>query len=212
MMMVVLARVLCIFGRRTRYERRFRWGLRCLRVTAVGLGSFLAVERLFQLRLVTRRRRVAATEGDGRAVLEPTEAARHDLFACAQPLGDNSIFVVLPRNLDLPHLGSVVGPDDVDVGAVRSALHGFGRRYDDALQCVDEKPDVDELPRPELAFVVREISLELDRAGLLIDLVVDDFQRADVEFGLAICRKRVSRRALRCRSLWSASATAAAAA
>ena len=46
---------------------------------------------------------------------------------------------------------------------------------------VDEQPCVDELARPQLARLVGKIGLELDRAGGLQDLVVDEAEHALIE-------------------------------
>ena len=58
---------------------------------------------------------------------------------------------------------------------------------------VDEQPHVDELPRPKLQVGVGEFRLQLDRAGGLIDLVVDDLQRAAVDDGLVVGAEGVDR-------------------
>ncbi len=61
------------------------------------------------------------------------------------------------------------------------------------FQRIDEDADVDELAGPKLALFVREFGFEADRAGLLIDLIVDDLKRAGIKFGLAVGRKGLRR-------------------
>ena len=82
--------------------------------------------------------------------------------------------------------------DHVDERAVRPALHRRGRHHDDLAQRVDQQAHIDELARPELQIGIGKLGLEPDRAGGLIDLVVDHQHLAVVE--RAACRRRRSRR------------------
>ena len=49
------------------------------------------------------------------------------------------------------------------------------------MPCIDEQPRVDEFARPEPARLVGKIRLELDRAGGLQDLVVDEAEHALIQ-------------------------------
>ena len=51
---------------------------------------------------------------------------------------------------------------------------------------IEEQPRVDELARPEPMRLVGKIRLELDRAGGLQDLVVDEAELALIELDLVV--------------------------
>ena len=125
------------------------------------------------------------------AVLEAREAGGDDAVAGAEALRDHRHGVVLLRDLDGAHGSLVVRADDVDEGAVGAALHGGGRHHDDVVERLQEKAHVDELARPELQLAVGEVSLDADGARRLVDLVVDDLERALVEHGLAVGLQRL---------------------
>ena len=157
-----------------------------------GLGALLTLGRaappLAPLRLGRAARRataptsalVAATAAPSVRRAKPVVTTRSSGL---QALGDHRLRLVLLRHRDRPHRHLVVRLHDIDEGAVRPALHGRGRRHHHLLERVDQQPDVDEAARPELQFAVGKFGLELDRAGGLIDLIVDDLE-------LAACRPR----------------------
>ena len=99
--------------------------------------------------------------------------------------------LVLLRHHDRLGGGDVAGPDDIAEGAGRSALHRGSRNHDRLGQRLDLETDVDELAGPELEIRIWEFGLQLQRAGGLIDLVIDAFQRAGIDDGDAVIAEHV---------------------
>src|SRR5258708_27038999 len=52
------------------------------------------------------------------------------------------------------------------------------------MERVDQQSDSDELPGPKPKVWIRQLGLELDGAGGLVDLIVDDHQLTATEHGL----------------------------
>src|SRR5207302_9559005 len=69
----------------------------------------------------------------------------------------------------------------VGVGAVWARLRDRCRNGQAAMPRIEEQPRVDELARPQPMHLVGKIRLELDRAGGLQDLVVDEAERALIQ-------------------------------
>ncbi len=124
---------------------------------------------------------------------EARKAGGHHALIGFQALGDDRLHLILLRHRHRPHRDLVVRLHDIDEGAVRSALHGRGRRHHHLLERVGQQPDVDEAARPELQLAVGEFGLELDRAGRRIDLIVDDLELAGLDHGLVVGAERVHR-------------------
>ena len=109
---------------------------------------------------------------------EPQLADGDDLLARLQAARDDGVVALGARDLDVAQLDGHVGLDDVDVLAVRAVLHRRRRRDDGVLLLVQRQHDVDELPGPERLVGIRELGLELDRAGRHVGGVVDERELA----------------------------------
>ena len=129
-----------------------------------------------------------ARHGDLRALGEAGKAGRDHPLAGLQALADHGAHVILLGQLHAPDGDGVVVLEHIDEGAVGAALDGGGRHHNDGAQRVDQHPHIDELAGPELQIGVGKLTLDLHRAGGLIDLVVD-------HHNLAACRARSCRRA-----------------
>src|SRR5438128_1434459 len=81
------------------------------------------------------------------------------------PLLDGGLLVVLLLHRDLADRHRVVGADYINESPVRATLDRRRRHHDDAVQCLDQESHVDELARPELQVLVRELGFELHCAG-----------------------------------------------
>ena len=85
------------------------------------------------------------------------------------------------RDGDRPDLDRIVGIDDVGVGSFRTLLHNRRGNGQAVMPRIEKQPRVDELARPEPMRLVGKIGLELDRAGGLQDLVVDEAEHAFIQ-------------------------------
>ena len=83
--------------------------------------------------------------------------------------------------LTWPDCHGVVWIDDIGVGPGRTLLHDACGNGQAVVPGIDEQSRVDELARPEPARLVGKIGLELDRAGGLQDLVVDEAEHALIQ-------------------------------
>ena len=134
-----------------------------------------------------------ARHGDLRALGEAGKAGRDHPLAGLQALADHGAHVVLLGQLHAPDGDGVVVLEHIDEGAVGAALDGGGRHHNDGAQRVDQHPHIDELAGPELQIGVGKLTLDLHRAGGLIDLVVDHHHLAGVERALAVGRQGLDR-------------------
>src|SRR6266853_984585 len=64
------------------------------------------------------------------------------------------------------------------------------------MERIDQQPDSDELPGPKPKVRIRKLGLELNSAGGLVDLIVDDHQLAATEHGLGDGVERVCNQTL----------------
>src|SRR4029079_15321799 len=92
----------------------------------------------------------AAADRDLGAVREADKAGRHDTLGGLKTLTDHRLRLVLFLHRNRSHRDGIVILDDVHKGAVWTSLHRPCRDHHDLLQRVDQQPDIDELPRPEL--------------------------------------------------------------
>ena len=133
-----------------------------------------------------RRRWRGVADGDLAAVGEADEAGGDHAFGRREPALDHGLRLILLLHHDRAHRHGVVVLDHVDESAVGAALHRAGRDGDHAFQRVDQQPHIDELAGPEHEAGIGKLGLELDRAGGLIDLVVDHAQGAAVDHRVAV--------------------------
>ena len=108
-----------------------------------------------------------------------------------QTLADDRYAVLYRGDLDGAPLDGVVVLDHVGIGAVRPVLHGLRRNGRDAAARIDDQPHIDEQTRPQPLVLVGEARLQLQRAGRLVDLVVDQRQLAGREQRLAVLADRL---------------------
>ncbi len=120
---------------------------------------------------------------DTRARLQLVLSVDHDLLIGLEPGINERLAAADLRNLDRPALDRVVGIDDVHVSSARTLLYSRCSDGQAVVPCIDEQPRVDELARPEPTRLVRKIRFELDRAGCLQDLVVDEAEHALIQQG-----------------------------
>src|SRR6267154_3080289 len=105
----------------------------------------------------------------------------HDLLVALEAGINESLAIADLRDLDWADGHGAVWIDDVGVGSFRALLHDRGGYGQAVMPRVDEQPRVDQLARPEPLRLVGKIRLELDRAGGLQDLVVDEAQLALIQ-------------------------------
>jgi hypothetical protein len=107
----------------------------------------------------------------------------HDLLVGPEAGINQRLAVTDLRDLDWADCHGAVGIDDISVGSFRTLLHDRCGNSQAVMSRIEEQPRVDELARPELVRRVGEIRLELDRAGCLQDLVVDEAEYALIQQG-----------------------------
>src|SRR5512139_2791235 len=143
------------------------------------------------LAVAPRRRRVGAADRDLAAVREPYEAGGDHAFGRIETRADHRLRLILLLHSDRPYRDRVVILDDINKSAVRAPLNRAGRNHHDLLEGVDQQPDIDELPGPELQLGVGKFRLELHGAGRLIDLIVNDPEHAMIDHGIVVGSLRV---------------------
>jgi hypothetical protein len=99
-------------------------------------------------------------------------AVDHHALAGRQALIDHRQAVLDLRHPDLGDPRALVVAHGVDVGALRAALHGGGRHRERAPAHAQHQPGIDVLAGPQGVPRVAELRLEPDRAGGVVDLVV----------------------------------------
>src|SRR6185312_5107676 len=97
-----------------------------------------------------RRRCVGGADRNLAAFGEAYKSGSHHPLVRLETGFDDSLGFVLLLYRDRPHGHRVVVLDDKDEGAVRPPLHGAGRNHHNLFERIDQKADVDELPRPKL--------------------------------------------------------------
>ena len=117
---------------------------------------------------------------------QPRKARGHHALIRLQAVVDDRLDLILLRHGDVADRHLVVGLHHIDECSVRPALHRCGRHHRHLFKGVDQQPDVDELARPELELAVGKFSLELDGAGGLVDLIVDDPELALLDCRLVV--------------------------
>jgi len=122
--------------------------------------------------------RLAVQDPDLGAGLKLVLPVDHDLLVGVQPGVDERLPVADLSDGNRPDRDRVVGIDDVRVGSFRTLLHNRCSDGQAVMPRVEEQPHVDELARPEAMRFVGKVRLELDRAGRLQDLIVDEAERA----------------------------------
>src|SRR5712692_4262161 len=114
---------------------------------------------------------------DARSRPQPVEAVRDQRFAGGEAFAHRDALAFGGTQLHGALGHGLVRPHDVDEKALRAALHGSGGNDDDVAQRIELHAHVDELVRKQRAVVIRELRLELHRAGGRIDLVVGRGER-----------------------------------
>jgi hypothetical protein len=87
---------------------------------------------------------------------------------------DQSLTVTDLPNRDLPDLCRPIRGNHPDVGAVRPLLHGRGRDRQPVVPRGEEHSSINKFARPEPALRVGEVGAQLNRAGCLNDLIVNE--------------------------------------
>src|SRR6266436_6701496 len=109
-----------------------------------------------------------------RARLQLVLSVDHDLLVGLEAGIYQRLAVTDLRDLDLADGHGAVGIDDIGVRSFRTLLHDRCRNGQAVVPDIEQQPGVDKLARPEPVRRVGKIRLELDRAGGLQDLVVDE--------------------------------------
>src|SRR5215470_17349602 len=120
--------------------------------------------------------------GHARSIVEPQLSVDHDAFAGTKPAGDDGPVAHSPIDAHQPQLDGRVVLDDEHIGAVLADLDGWARDHDRMGLHPEREIDVDELAGPQPDIVVRKRSLQRNRAGCRVDLVVDKGERAGDRF------------------------------
>jgi hypothetical protein len=118
---------------------------------------------------------------DTGARLQLVLSVDHDLLVGLEAGIDERLAVTDLRDLDWADSHGAVRIDDVSVGSFRALLHDRSGNGEAVMARIDEQPRIDKLARPELLRLVGKIRLELDRAGSLQDLVVDEAKLALIQ-------------------------------
>ena len=113
-----------------------------------------------------------------RADVEPRLPVGHDALAGGEAFGGDRDVVVDHLRADRTLLHRFVGFDHPDIEAVGAALHRDRRNGHGILVGRDQDADADELARPQPLVLIGKFRLQPDRAGGLIDLIVDQQQVA----------------------------------
>src|SRR6266478_8120793 len=116
-----------------------------------------------------------------RARLQLVLSVDHDLLVGLEAGIDQRLAVSDLRNLDRADCHGAVRIDDVSVGSFRTLLNDRSGNGQAVMPRVDQQPRVDKFAGPELVRAVAKIRLELDRAGSLQDLVVDEAEHAFIQ-------------------------------
>src|ERR1700716_2137100 len=127
--------------------------------------------------------RGAVQERDMRARLQLVSSVDHDLLVGLEAGINQRLAVTDLRDLDWADCLGTVRIYDIGVGSFRTFLHDRCGNGQTVMSRIEEQPRVDELAWPELVRRVRKIRLELDRAGCLQDLVVDEAEYALIQQG-----------------------------
>ena len=105
-------------------------------------------------------------------------AVDDDLVVRSEPGIDESLAAPYLGDGDRLHFGKPCRRYNPRVRAIWPLLDR-GRRYRQRIQPrFEKKPCINKLSRPELAILVRKLCLDLQRAGLLVDLVIHEQQLA----------------------------------
>src|SRR3977135_2807789 len=106
---------------------------------------------------------------DSRPGLQLVLSVDHHLLVGRETRIDEGLAAADLRNLHRPGLHRAVWIDDVDVGSIRTLLHGRCSNGEAVVSRIDEQSRVDEFAWPQLVGLVGKIRLELDRACCLQD-------------------------------------------
>src|SRR5262245_61643062 len=120
------------------------------------------------------------------AGLESVLSGDHDRLVRLQSRVDERLTIADLRDCYRPGLCRSIGPDHPGIGAVRALLY---RRHWDRQPVVPESEQqstIDKFTGPKLTLRVGEVGAQLNRAGCLNDLVVDQQELAFVELCLVV--------------------------
>ena len=132
-----------------------------------------------------------AADADAAAVRELIESGRDDPIAAGDPGRDHRLVFVLLSDGHRAHGDLAVVADHEHEWSVGSALDRGGRHHDHLVQRVDQDPHVDKLPGPQLQVFIGKLGFQLERAGCLIDLIVDHLEAAVIDDAFVILPERV---------------------
>src|SRR5438874_95926 len=124
-----------------------------------------------------RGRRRGSSGGDAYARPQLVVAVDHDGFAGGEAALDQRLAVAACGDPHRAGLDGRILPDHEGVSAVRSRLHRRFR-HDRPTAHAKHQARAHELAGPELPILILKDRLEPDRAGSLIDLVVDQLETA----------------------------------
>ena len=119
--------------------------------------------------------------------LQPVLIARDDAFIQGDALCDDRHAAAFRAELQGPHFHRGIALDDVGKGSIRTELHRRGRQRQHVALGAHQHACIDVLAGPERIVRVVEGGFELRGAGGLIDFIVDQRQRALIEY--RYCRR-----------------------
>ena len=148
-------------------------------------------------RRIGGRRRHGRRQPHLGAVAQAVRAINDNLLARSEARADDCARRVRRPGCHFADRDGVVVLQDIDEGALSPQLHAGVGRYDNALQRVDQQPDIDELVRKQRRIRIREGRAQLERAGRQVDLIVErgEFAHGELAHIGAIEGRHAHRRA-----------------
>src|SRR5260370_28654326 len=129
---------------------------------------------------------LAVQDGNVRAGLSLVLAVDHTLLVGVQPGIDERLTLPDLSDFDGANCRRAVSIDDVGIGSLRALQHDRRRHRQAIMPRIEQQPYADEFARPQPMRRVGKFRLELDRAGRLQNLVVDQRELALVQLNLAV--------------------------
>src|SRR5579883_384152 len=108
---------------------------------------------------------------------QPVLAIDHHALARREPAGDQRLPLPDGGDPQWTHLDGLILANDERIRAVGSRLHDRVGHHGPAAD-VEAQPRVDERARPQPLIIIGEYRLQAERAGALVDLVVDQLEAA----------------------------------
>src|ERR1700681_4106287 len=130
--------------------------------------------------------RLSVQDGDMAAGLQLVLPVDDNLFVRGKSAIDQRLTVAGLRNRNRSPFDGAVGLDHVGIEALLALLNGSGRNRQTILPRIEQQPRIDQFPRPQPMRGVWKFGLELDRAGRLQNLVIDEIDLADIKLDLVV--------------------------